>query len=181
MQKERDNAQARLEEAKVVKASRKGSASKEDSQGVSLTETRTLVFLEKTLVVIKPDGVTRNLVGEVISRFERMRFKLIAMEIFRFDAGVAKDFYAPHVGKPFYPELEAFIISGPVVAMVLDGNNAVDVVRRMIGVTKSFEASSGTIRGDLGLGYTDNVVHASDSVESFLRESKIIFPNLSQQ
>ena len=83
------------------------------------------------------------------------------------------------MGKPFFPELEKFISSGPVVAAVLEGNNAVDVVRSMIGATKSFEAASGTIRGDLGLGYTDNVIHASDSAESFARESRILFPNLS--
>ena len=95
-----------------------------------------------------------------------------------FDQALANNFYSPHVGKGFFPELEKFITSGSVVAIVLDGANAVDVVRRMIGVTKSFEASSGTIRGDFGLGFTDNVVHASDSQESFTRESKILFPDL---
>ncbi len=93
-----------------------------------------------------------------------------------FNRDLAKDFYSPHVGKPFFPELEQFIISGPVAAMVLEGGNAVDVLRRMIGVTKSFEASSGTIRGDFGLGYTDNVVHASDSQESFYENQKLSFP-----
>jgi nucleoside-diphosphate kinase len=100
------------------------------------------------------------------------------MAMLRFNRNLAQDFYSPHVGKPFFPELENFITSGPVVAMVLEGSYAVDVVRRMIGVTKSFEAASGTIRGDFGLGYTDNIVHASDSQESYLRESKIIFPDL---
>ncbi len=134
--------------------------------------------MDRTLVVIKPDGVRRGLIGEIISRFEKKGFKIIALNQLSFDNGLANDFYSPHVGKPFFPELEQFITSGPVVAIVVEGANAVDVVRRMIGVTKSFEASSGTIRGDFGLGYTDNVVHASDSQESYARESKILFPEL---
>jgi nucleoside-diphosphate kinase len=134
--------------------------------------------LERTLIVVKPDGVKRGLVGEVISRFEKKGFKLVALQMFTMSKDLASDFYSPHVGKPFFPELEEFITSGPVVAAVLEGRGAVDVVRRMIGVTKSFEADSGTIRGDFGLGYTDNVIHASDSNESFERESKILFPDL---
>jgi nucleoside-diphosphate kinase len=134
--------------------------------------------LERTLIVIKPDGVARGLIGEIISRFERRGFKLVRLRMLKFDTRLARDFYSPHLGKPFFPELEKFISSGEVVAAVLEANNAVDVVRRMIGVTKSFEATSGTIRGDFGLGYTDNVIHASDSVESFERESKILFPDM---
>jgi len=135
--------------------------------------------MDRTLVVIKPDGVKRNLVGEIISRFEKRGFKLVELRLFKFDSSLARNFYLPHIGKPFFPELENFITSGAVVGAVLEGNNAVDVVRRMIGVTKSSEAASGTIRGDFGLGYTDNVIHASDSAESFERESKILFPNIS--
>lgn len=134
--------------------------------------------MDRTLIVIKPDGVARSLVGEIIGRFERKGFKIAALEMISFSQSVARDFYSPHLGKSFFPELESFITSGPVVAAVFEGSNAVDVVRRMIGVTKSFEAASGTIRGDLGLGYTDNVIHASDSEESFVRESKILFPHL---
>jgi nucleoside-diphosphate kinase len=133
---------------------------------------------ERTLIVVKPDGVARSLTGQVLLRFERKGFKIVALQMFRFDENLAKDFYSPHVGKPFFPELQSFIISGPVVAAVLEGSNAVDVVRRMIGVTKSFEAAAGTIRGDFALGYTDNVIHASDSQESFERESQILFPGL---
>ena len=129
-------------------------------------------------MVVKPDGVKRSLVGEIISRFEKKGFVIIALRMLKFDSSLARNFYSPHVGKPFFPELEKFITSGPVVAAVLEGNNSVDVVRNMIGVTKSFEAASGTIRGDFGLGYTENVIHASDSSESFARESKILFPNL---
>ena len=128
--------------------------------------------------MIKPDGVQRRLVGEVISRFEKKGFRIKALRMISFDRALARDFYSPHVGKPFFPELEEFVVSGPAVAMLLEGANAVDVVRRMIGVTKSFEAASGTIRGDFGLGYTDNVIHASDSQESYSRESKILFPDL---
>ncbi len=129
-------------------------------------------------MVVKPDGVKRSLVGEIISRFEKKGFIIISLRMLKFDSSLARNFYSPHVGKPFFPELEKFITSGPVVAAVLEGNNSVDVVRNMIGVTKSFEAASGTIRGDFGLGYTENVIHASDSSESFARESKILFPNL---
>ncbi len=130
------------------------------------------------MVLVKPDGVRRGFVGEVIGRFERKGFKISALRMLKLDSKLANDFYSPHVGKPFFPELEKFITSESIVAVVLEGDNAVDVVRRMIGITKSSEAASGTIRGDLSLGYTNNVVHASDSLESFKRESKIIFPDI---
>ena len=129
-------------------------------------------------MVIKPDGVRRGLIGQIVARFERKGFKITALKLLKFDSRLANDFYSPHVGKPFFPELEQFIISGPVVAAVLEGGNAVDVVRRMIGVTKSSDATSGTIRGDFSLGFTDNVIHASDSAESYSRESRILFPDL---
>jgi len=134
--------------------------------------------LDRTLVVVKPDGVKRSLVGEIVSRFEKKGFTIIALQMLKFDSSLARNFYSLHVGKPFFPELEKFITSGSAVAAVLEGNDAVNVVRNMIGVTKSFEAASGTVRGDFGLGYTENVIHASDSSESFARESKILFPNL---
>lgn len=134
--------------------------------------------MDLTLIVIKPDGVKRLLVGEILSRFERKGFQIAELRMIRFDRALAQDFYSPHVGKPFYPDLENFITSGKAVAAILEGNDAVNVVRRMIGVTKSSEAASGTIRGDYGLGFTDNVIHASDSKESFERESKILFPEM---
>lgn len=121
----------------------------------------------------------RGLVGEIVSRFEKKGFALLSLRLLNFNRTLARDFYSPHIDKPFFPELERFITSGPVVAAVLEGDNAVDVVRRMIGVTKSFEAASGTIRGDLGLGYTENVIHASDSTDSYTRESRILFPDLA--
>ncbi|MHB8567056.1 MAG: nucleoside-diphosphate kinase [Nitrososphaerales archaeon] len=133
---------------------------------------------ERTLIMVIPDAVSRGITGEIISRFEKKGFKIIGLRMMRFDRSTANDFYSPHVGKPFFPELERFITSAPLVAIVLEGSNAVDVVRRMIGATKSFEAPSGTIRGDYGLGVTDNVIHASDSLESFQRESKILFKDL---
>ena len=135
--------------------------------------------MDRTLIVVKPDGVSRGLIGEIISRFEKKGFRIVTMRMLKFYSKLATNFYSPHVGKPFFPELEKFIISGPVVGAVLEGTKAIEVVRGMIGVTKSFEASSGTIRGDYGLGYTDNVIHASDSTESFIRESKILFPDLT--
>ena len=131
---------------------------------------------DRTLIMIKPDGVSRFLVGDILSRFERRGFRLRQLKMLTLDSRTAQEFYSPHIGKPFFPELERFITSGPVVAAVLEGSNAVDVVRRMIGATKSFEAASGTIRGDYALGITDNVIHASDSAESFIRESKVLFP-----
>jgi len=136
------------------------------------------VASERTLIMLKPDAVARGIIGEIIARFEKKGFKILALRMMRFDRRIANDFYSPHVGKPFFPELEKFITSGPLIAAILEGSNAVDVVRRMIGSTKSFEASSGTIRGDYGLGITDNVIHASDSAESFSRESKILFPEV---
>ncbi len=135
-------------------------------------------ILDRTLIVIKPDGVARCLSGEILARFERKGFKIVALQLLNFDKQLAENFYSPHVGKPFFPDLETFITSGPAIAAVLEGSEAVDVVRRMIGLTKSWEAPPGTIRGDFALGYTDNVIHASDSAESFERESKIVFPSL---
>ncbi|MEM4311370.1 MAG: nucleoside-diphosphate kinase [Nitrososphaerales archaeon] len=132
-------------------------------------------MIEQTLIVIKPDGVKRGLIGEIITRFEKRGFKIKALKMLNFSKEMAEEFYSPHKGKAFFNELIAFITSGPVVAMILEGNYALSVVRSMIGSTKSYEALSGTIRGDYGLGITDNVIHASDSKESFEREAKIIF------
>ena len=131
--------------------------------------------MEQTLIVIKPDGVERNLVGAILSRFEKREFAIFKMKMFKFTKGQAAEFYLPHQEKHFFSSLVQFIISGPVVAVILEGSTAVEVVRKMIGATKSHEAVPGTIRGDFGLGLQDNVIHASDSKESFERESKIIF------
>jgi nucleoside-diphosphate kinase len=134
--------------------------------------------MPRTLIVIKPDGVSRSLIGEIISRFEKKGFKIVALRMLQFDETLARSFYSPHVDKPFFPELLGFITSGRVVAAVLEGNEAVEVVRRMIGLTKSPEAAAGTVRGDFALGLTDNVIHASDSAESFERESNLLFSKI---
>ena len=102
-------------------------------------------------------------------------FKIKDLKLFNFTKEQAEDFYSSHMEKPFFNELVSFILSGPVVACIIDGNNAINTVRLLIGSTKSFEAAPGTIRGDFGLGITDNIIHASDSSESFIKESTVIF------
>ena len=130
---------------------------------------------EMTLILIKPDGVKRGLVGEIISRFERKGFKLRALKMLWMDRRMAEDFYSVHRGKPFFEDLIRFITSGPVVAMVLEGDSAISVARLMIGATDGRKAEPGTIRGDFSLSIQENVVHASDSRESFEREFRVIF------
>ncbi|MDG6985782.1 MAG: nucleoside-diphosphate kinase [Nitrososphaerota archaeon] len=132
---------------------------------------------EETLVVVKPDGVRRGLVGEIIGRFEKKGFVVRELRMQTFSKAQAEKFYSVHSGKPFFGELVAFISSGPVVGAVLSGRDAVATVRRMVGATKSWEAAAGTIRGDFGLGYTDNIIHASDSAESFAHERAAFFGN----
>ena len=118
---------------------------------------------EDTLIVVKPDAVKRGLVGEILGRFESKGFAINRLHMLTMSKAQAEKFYAVHSDKPFYGELVSFISSGPVVGAVLSGRDAVATVRRMVGATKSWEASAGTIRGDLGLGLTDNAIHASDS------------------
>ena len=130
---------------------------------------------EKSLFIVKPDAVARNLVGEVISRFEKKSFKIVKLKMFTFTKEQAEEFYSVHKDKPFFGELVSFITSGRVVAAVIEGNNAVATTRKMIGTTKSFEAEPGSIRGDFGLGFTDNIIHASDSAESFEHEERVAF------
>ena len=130
---------------------------------------------DQTLIIIKPDGFRRRLTGRILSRFEDKGFEIKKIKALQFDKHQAEEFYRVHERKSFFNELISTITSGTVVACVMEGNNAVDVVRLMIGSTKSFEANPGTIRGDYGLGITDNIVHASDSAESFIKESKVIF------
>lgn len=130
---------------------------------------------EETLIVVKPDGVKRGLVGEVVSRFERKGFTFKRLQMITMSKQQAEEFYSVHRDKPFFPELVSFITSGPVVGAVISGRDAVATVRRMVGATRSWEAAPGTLRGDLGLGYTDNIIHASDSAESFAHESRAFF------
>jgi nucleoside-diphosphate kinase len=131
--------------------------------------------VDQTLIIIKPDGFRRRLTGRILSRFEDKGFEIKKIKVLRFNKNLAEEFYSVHSGKPFFNELISTITSGTVIACIIEGNNAVDVVRLMIGSTRSFEANPGTIRGDYGLGITENIVHASDSAESFIKESKVIF------
>jgi nucleoside-diphosphate kinase len=131
--------------------------------------------VERTLVLVKPDGVRRGLVGEIISRFERKGFKIKALKMLWMTREQAEEFYKVHKGKPFFEELVEFITSGPIVAMVLEGDSAISVVRLMIGATDGRKAAPGTIRGDFALSIGENVVHASDSPESFEHEFRVVF------
>jgi nucleoside-diphosphate kinase len=130
---------------------------------------------EQSLFIVKPDGVERKLVGQILSRFENKGFKIVKLKMFTFSKEMAEEFYSIHRSKPFFGELVSFITSGRVVAAVIEGNNAIATTRLMIGSTKSYEASSGSIRGDFGLGLTDNIIHASDSKESFEKEVVVVF------
>ncbi len=131
--------------------------------------------MERTFVMVKPDGVQRGLVGEIISRLERKGFKIVAMKMLKISKELAQEHYAEHRAKPFFPSLVAYITSAPVVAMVVEGKNAVKVVRKLVGATNPSEAEPGTIRGDFGLDLGRNVVHASDSPASAEREIKLFF------
>ena len=130
---------------------------------------------EQSLFIVKPDGVERKLVGQILSRFENKGFKIVKLRMFTFTKEMAEEFYSDHKSKPFFGELVSFITSGRLVAAVIEGNNAITTTRLMIGSTKSFEASQGSIRGDFGLGFTDNIIHASDSKESFEKEVSVVF------
>ena len=118
-----------------------------------------LELTEQSLFIVKPDAVARNLVGEVVSRFEKKGFKLLKLKMFTFTQAQAENFYGVHKDKPFFGELTSFITSGPVVAAIIEGNNAIATTRIMIGATKSFEADPGSIRGDFGLGFSENIIH----------------------
>lgn len=130
---------------------------------------------EKTFVAIKPDGVERGLIGEIIQRFERRGLKLIAMKMLKVAIPTAENHYGEHKGKPFYNGLVGHITSGPIVAMVWEGKNAVSLARQVIGATNPSDAAPGTIRGDLAVDIGRNVVHGSDSANSAEREIAIFF------
>ena len=133
---------------------------------------------ERTLVLVKPDGVERKLVGEVISRIERKGFKLVALELRTLDRATAETHYGEHKDKPFFKDLVDFITSGPLVAAVIEGNEAISACRSMMGATNPANAAMGTIRGDFATETQFNVSHGSDSPESAAREIKLFFPNL---
>lgn len=134
-----------------------------------------MTAIERTFVLLKPDAVQRGLVGEIISRFERRGLKLVAMKMIRLSRSLGETYYAEHKGKAFFEPLMAYITTGPVVAMILEGDGAVAMVRRMMGTTNSAEAAPGTIRGDLALSIARNVIHGSDSPESAKREISLFF------
>jgi nucleoside-diphosphate kinase len=134
-----------------------------------------LPAVERTLIVVKPDAVARGLVGEIIGRFERRGLKPVEIKMQSVNKAKATQFYIVHKDKPFFGDLVSFISSGPSVGVVLEGRDAIALVRRMIGSTRSWEAASGTVRGDYATGLLDNAIHASDSKESFDWESKTYF------
>lgn len=131
--------------------------------------------VERTFVAVKPDGVERILVGEVIGRFERRGLKLVGMKFMKVTKEMAEQHYGEHKGKPFYDGLVSYITSGPIVAMALEGKDAVALARQVIGATKPLEAAPGTIRGDLAVEIGRNIVHGSDSPENGQREIGIFF------
>ncbi|MEV8372899.1 nucleoside-diphosphate kinase [Kribbella sp. NPDC056861] len=133
---------------------------------------------QRTLVLLKPDTVRRGLVGEVLGRFEAKGLAVVAMDLRTIDGDLADQHYAEHVERDFYPPLRTFVTSGPLVALVLEGDEAVEVVRGLNGATDGRKAAPGTIRGDLSLSNRENLVHGSDSPESAEREIKIWFPDL---
>lgn len=131
--------------------------------------------MERTLVLLKPDCVQRRLMGQVLGRFEGKGLNVVAMKMMSVTPDLAKQHYAEHVEKPFYPGLEAFITGGPIVALILEGLESIQVVRDMLGATNGIKAAPGTIRGDLSNSRQMNLVHASDSPESAKREMELYF------
>ena len=135
--------------------------------------------MERTLILIKPDAFARNLSGEIIARFERKGLlRLVALTLMTMSRELAAEHYAEHEGKGFYEELVTFITSGPLVAMVLEGEQAVAAARQVIGATDPLQATTGSIRGDFAIEVGQNMVHGSDSPESAAREVALFFPDL---
>lgn len=134
---------------------------------------------QRTLVLLKPDAVRRGLVGNIVSRFESKGLRIVEMQQRTIDASMAAKHYAEHVERDFYPPLRDFVTSGPLVAMVLEGDNAIEVVRAINGATDGRKAAPGTIRGDFSLSNRENMVHGSDSEESARREIALWFEHLS--
>ena len=133
--------------------------------------------MSRTLVLVKPDAFARGLTGEIIARFERKGLKIVAAKHMTVTEDLARQHYGEHEGKPFFGELVDFITSGPIVALVLEGHEAVRAARQVIGATNPLEATTGSIRGDFALEVGQNMVHGSDSDESAEREANLFFPN----
>jgi nucleoside-diphosphate kinase len=134
--------------------------------------------MDRTLILVKPDAFARGLTGEIIARFERKGLRIVALQHMTMQREMAEEHYAEHEGKPFFGELVEFITSGPLVAMVLEGERAVTAARQVIGATNPVEAAPGSIRGDFAIAVGQNMVHGSDSPESAQREAALFFPNL---
>jgi nucleoside-diphosphate kinase len=134
--------------------------------------------MERTLILVKPDAFARNLSGEIIARFERKGLRLAALKQMTMTTELAEQHYAEHAEKPFFGELTSFITSGPLVAMVLEGDRAIEAARQVIGATDPLKAASGSIRGDFAIEVGQNMVHGSDAPESAAREVALFFPEL---
>jgi nucleoside-diphosphate kinase len=136
--------------------------------------------MDRTLILVKPDAFSRGLTGEIVARFERKGLRIVALKLMTVDDDLARRHYAEHDGKPFFGELVEFITSGPLVAMVLEGEQAVVAARQVIGATNPLEAAPGSIRGDFAIAVGQNMVHGSDSPESAEREAGLFFPEMFQ-
>src|ERR671935_2387812 len=134
--------------------------------------------MDRTLILVKPDAFARGLTGEIIARFERKGLRIVALQHMTMDDAMARQHYAEHEGKGFFGELVEFITSGPLVAMVLEGEQAVTAARQVIGATNPIDAAPGSIRGDFAIAVGQNMVHGSDSPESAEREAGLFFPEL---
>jgi nucleoside-diphosphate kinase len=134
--------------------------------------------MDRTLILVKPDAFARGLTGEIIARFERKGLRIVALQHMTLGEELAKRHYAEHEGKPFFGELVEFITSAPLVAMLLEGEQAVGAARQVIGATNPIEAAPGSIRGDYAIAVGQNMVHGSDSAESAAREAELFFPAL---
>ena len=134
------------------------------------------IIVERTLILVKPDGVQRGLIGSIVNRFERRGLKLVGMKFMQMSAELAAEHYSVHKGRPFYNSLLEYITSGPIVAMVWEGKDAVAAARSTVGATNPVAAAPGTIRGDLGMEIGRNLVHGSDSVENAIKEVNLFFP-----
>jgi len=130
---------------------------------------------QRSLVLVKPDGVARGLTGEIIGRFEKLGLKLMALRMLQMDRALAERHYAVHKSKPFFDGLVSYIISGPIVAAIFEGENAIDLIRKTMGATDPAKAEKGTIRGDLGVSLEQNTVHGSDAVETAKTEMALYF------
>jgi nucleoside-diphosphate kinase len=133
------------------------------------------IFMEKTLILLKPDSLQRGLSGEIISRFEIKGFKIIGMKLIKVSKDLAETHYSEHKGKPFFEDLVAFITSSPIIAMVIETQNAINIARNMMGSTNPIDALPGTIRGDFGISVEYNIIHGSDSETSAKREISLFF------